>query len=565
MSPGPFCYVLETRCKNLTRTKIIWFLVILALIAGAIGAYSLLPKRYTVGESLAQTYVFWNDKEAFLFLNTSTTGQSANLVHDKLGTTHYAYLTVFLGGGPRFFEQSFRAYRLLPSGELKSLPLPAESATYGNWTLVDGKLQLTPPEATGYRDRNGFRWDGEKFAAVPFERKTQAVPAADSRLSPDDEADEDEGQSGFLTEAARKAFKEAHWHYKQLTGFASNGGQATMPIELGKDSFELTITSFPRPTGGMAHFDMLAFGTKSIGIARSGDQKSKQVLWTQKGWQTISKSEFERRSMRSGQAASAPFALWGWLGLFLFLTVWRFGSWGHLLLSVFSMKRRVINNMATSYAFPPATPAQFPLLDKAALERYTQEFEGMGFVRLLDFSLVSDRPNPIPSFCRLFAHTRNHCFAEVSQLFPRGKAPLPLKCSIQSILENGWSLGFSDRKPQAAGAMIRRRKALSVSMPAATTAELLQAFLQMREQVCQDLGISPMRDDSLEAYIAKTQAAMTDMRDAVQQKNFVTAVSNYYYRKFSLLKTREEYTWLGDYPKESERRKQGYAYEARAL
>jgi hypothetical protein len=549
----------------LTRTKIIVFLVILVLVAGAIGAYSLLPKRYTIGESLAQTYIFWNDKEAFFFLNASTTGQSANFLHDKLGTTHYAYLAFFLGGGPRFFEQELRAFRLLPSGELKPVALPPESATYGNWTLVDGQLQLTPSQATGYMHRNGFRWDGEKFVAVLFEKKSQTEAAAVSRLSPDDEADEDDGQTGFLTAATRKAFKDAHWHYKQLTGFASNGAQATLPIELGKDSFELTVVSFPRPTGGMVQFDMLSFGTKSIGIARGGNAQSKQVLWSQNGWQPISKSEFERRSLRSDHAANTPIATWGWLVFFLFLTVWRFGSWGHLLLGVFSMKRRVIKNMPTSYTFPPATPGQFPQLDSAALERYTQEFESIGFVRLLDFSLVSNAPNPIPSFCRLFAHTRHHCFAEVSQLFPRGKSPMPLKCSIQSVLENGWSLGFSDRKPQAASAMIRRRKALGVSMPEARTAELLQAFLQMRDQVCQDLGISPMRDDSLEAYIAKTQMAAGDMRDAVQQKNFATAVSNYYYRKFSLLQTREEYTWLGDYPKEAERRKQGFAYEARAL
>ena len=549
----------------MTRTKTIVFLVILVLVAGAIGAYSLLPKRYTVGESLAQTYIFWNDKEAFFFLNASTTGQSANFLHDKLGTTRYGYLAFFLGGGPRFFEQKLLAYRLLPSGELKPVSLPPESATYGNWTLVDGKLELTPPQATGYKDRNGFRWDGEKFVAVPFERKSQTTLAADSRLSPDDEADEDEGPTGFLTPAARKLFKDARWHYKQLTGFASNGAPATLPIALGKDSFELTVVSFPPPTGRMAHFDMLAFGTKSMGIAKSGEAQSKLVLWSQNGWQAISKSEFERRSLRSGRTANTPIAIWGWLVFFLFFSVWRFGSWGHLLLSIFSMKRRVIKNMPTSYTFPPATPAQFPLLDTAALERYTQEFESMGFVRLLDFSLVSNRTNPIPSFCRLFAHTRYHCFAEVNQIFPQGKSPMPLKCSIQSVLENGWSLGFSDRKPQAASAMIRRRKALGVSMPEARAAELLQAFLQMRDQVCQDLGISPMRDDSLEAYIAKTQAAATDMRDAVQQKNFATAVSNYYYRKFSLLKTREEYTWLGDYPSEAERRKQGFAYEARAL
>jgi len=536
----------------------------LVLAAGAIGAYSLLPKRYAMGESLAVTDIFWNEKEAFLFLNTNTTGKSANYLHDQLGKTRYGYLAFFLGSGDRFFEQNLTAYRLLPSGELKSVPLPAGSASFGRWTLVDGSLQLTPPQATGYKDHNGFRWDGEKFVSVPFERKTQTQPAADARLSPDDEADEDD-ERGFLTPAARKSFKEAHWHFKQLAGFASSEGQATLPIELGKASFELTIVSFPQPTEKAARFDMLELGTKSIKISKSGEAQSSQVLWSQNGWQPISKSEFERHSLRTGRAANAPLAMWGWLVFFLFFTIWRFGSWGHLLLSIFSMKRRVIKNMPTSYTFPPATPAQFPLLDTAALERYTQEFESMGFVRLLDFSLVSNRTNPIPSFCRLFAHTRHHCFGELSQLFPRGKSPMPLKCSIQSVLENGWSLAFSDRKPQAASAMIRRRKALGVSMPEATTWELLQAFLQMRDQVCQDLGISPMRDDSLEAYIAKTQMAAGDMRDAVQEKNFVTAVSNYYYRKFSLLKTREEYTWLGDYPKEAERRKQGFAYEARAL
>jgi hypothetical protein len=90
--------------------------------------------------------------------------------------------------------------------------------------------------------------------------------------------------------------------------------------------------------------------------------------------------------------------------------------------------------------------------------------------------------------------------------------------------------------------------------------------VQMRDQVCQDLGISIMKDDTLEGYIAKVQRTAGDMREAVKEKNFATAVSHVYYRKLSLLKTREEYTWLGDYPKEAERRKQGFPpVEARAL
>jgi hypothetical protein len=134
------------------------------------------------------------------------------------------------------------------------------------------------------------------------------------------------------------------------------------------------------------------------------------------------------------------------------------------------------------------------------------------------------------------------------------------------MMQDGWTLTFTDRKPIAAGSLIRRRKAISVSMPGTATSALLQAFVQMRDQVCQDLGISLMKDDTLEAYIAKVQRSAGDMREAVKEKNFATAVSHVYYRKLSLLKTREEYTWLGDYPKEAERRKQGLApVEARAL
>jgi hypothetical protein len=547
-----------------SRNKVIFILIILALIAGVVAGYSLLPKRYALGQTLAQTTVFWNDKEAFLFLNTGTTGRSANFLSDKLRTTNYGYLAFFLGASSQFYEHRVVTYRLLPSGELQHPTLPDEFAIVGTWTLENGKLRSTPL-AGEYSHHSGFRWDGEKFVSVPPQQKPQTQASGNSRLTPDDLDDEDEGEPGFLSPSARKLFKDAGWHYKQLAAFQTKETQATLPIKLGDASFDLTITNFPPPTQATRRFDPLEFGTKTLQLSNSGRSGSDQILWSQSGWRTISKSEFERHVQRSGQVTRAPINLMVWLAIFALATLWRFGTWGHLLLSMLGMKRRVLKNMATSYSFPPATLAQFQLLDVAALERYTQEFEGMGFVRLLDFSLVSNGAQPIPSFCRLFAHTRHHCFGEVSQLFPRGKSPLPLACSIQSVLQNGWTLSFSNRQPKAASSMIRRKKALGVSMPSTSTSALLQAFLQMRDQVCHDLGIAPMKDDSLEAYIAKTQLAATEMREAVQQKNFATAVSHVYYRKFALLKTREEYTWLGDYPKEAERRKQGFPTEARAL
>jgi hypothetical protein len=545
-----------------TRNRIIGILIFLALVATAAGGYALLPKQYRLGQRLNQTIIFWNDKEAFFFLNTSTAGQSSNFLSERLETTKYGYLTFLLPGRSQFYDYIINAYRLLPSGELQSLPLPDQATVAGKWTLEEGKLQLTTIE-TKYSHNNGFRWDGEKFISILAQPMPQV--GSNTKLSADDLDDDEDQENVFLSASARKSFKDAGWHYKDLSGYMADP-QSTLAINLGEASFSLTVANVPLDVKGTPRFDPMAFGTRSMQISRSDQPEKQQTLWYQKGWQTISKNEFDRRVQQSGRVTRWPVTLWVWLVVFVLATFWRFGTWGHLLLSVLGLKGRVLKNMPTSYTFPPASPAQFPGLDTPALERYTQEFESMGFVRLLDFSLVSNAPQPIPSFCRLYAHTRYHCFAEISQIFPRGKAPRPLACSVQSVLQDGWSLTFSDRKPLAAGSLIRRRKALSMSMPGTATSALLQAFVQMRDQVCQDLGISIMKDDTLEGYIAKVQRTAGDMREAVKEKNFATAVSHVYYRKLSLLKTREEYTWLGDYPKEAERRKQGFPpVEARAL
>ena len=546
----------------MNRNRIIVLLIFVVLVAAMVAGYALMPRQYHLGQRLNQTLIFWNDNQAFFFLNTSTIGKSSNFLSDKLARTSYGYLLFLLEGRSQFYQYSVSAYRLLPSGELQSIPLPEQATTAGSWGLDDGKLQLTTVE-TEYSHNNGFRWDGEKFISIPSQPKPQA--AGSTNLTADDLDDGEDREDGFLSASARKSFKDAGWHYKGLPGFTQDP-QSTLAINLGQASFNLSITNVPLNVKGTARFDPLAFGTRSMRISRSDEPRKEQALWTQAGWQTISRSEFETRAQRSVQGTRLPLSLWAWLAVFVLAMLWRFGAWGHLLLNFLGMKGRVLKNMPTSYSFPPASPAQFPALDSAALERYTQEFESMGFVRLLDFSLVSNAAQPIPSFCRLYVHSRYHCFGEISQVFPRGNPPRPLACSIQSVLQDGWNLTFSDRKPMAAGSMIRRRKALSVSMPGTAPSALLQAFVQMRDLVCQDLGISIIKDDTLEAYIAKVQRTAADMREAVQEKNFATAVSHVYFRKLSLLKTREEYTWLGDYPKEAERRKQGLPpVEARAL
>ncbi len=541
------------------KQKAVSILVTLALLVAAGAVFVLWPKHYTVGHRISETTVFWNDREAFLFLAESTTGRAQNVFQEKLAGTRYGYLAIFLGGYADFTKAEVFAYHLVSSGQLDRFALPEHTVAFGSWGLTEGRLQLTAsPVATG----TGFRWDGEKFASLSAPSTGNAPPksaaAPDANLTEDDlENDDEADESGALPKSERKSFKEAGWHYKFLSGYAGRGSAATLPINLAGSTFNLTVESFPLKNT-VARFDFMTIGTRSIRLAGDKLPAAQQVLWNQSGWRDISRQDYEALQRQYGRKVRTPLPSVAWVLLLAFVLLWRFGSWIHVLFTFATMKSRVLKKMPTSYSFPPATPAQFPMLDLDALDRCTRELEGMGFTRLLDFSLVSDSAINPPSFCRLFAHVRHHCFGELSQIFPKGKAALPLKCSIQSCLQNGWTMAFSNRRPIAAGSLLRRKKAIGVFMPDVAIAELLPAFLKMRDQVCFDLGISPVNDDTLQAYIDKMQRAIGEMREAVQEKNFVKGVPEVYLRKFSLMKTKPEYVWLGDYPKEAEQRKQGF-------
>lgn len=545
------------------QQKAISILIVMALCAAAIAALVLWPKHYMVGQSMSQTIVFWNDQDAFVFLDGRTTGRSRNAFQDALGRSRYGYLGVFLGGFADFSKPNVVAYHLAISGQLDRFALPENTVIYGSWALADGRLQLTPTAGFGNGSGShvGTRWDGRAFVPVPARPQSLAQPqaAGGSKLSADDLTDDEDAEPGLLSKAQRQQFKDAGWHYKFLTGYEGGGAEATLPITMGANTFSLTLQSVPFSKDGAARFDVLSFGTRSIQISGEKLPSGPQTLWSKTGWQEVSEADYLRLQQQFGHARlqQSPLRFTG-LFIFLVLILWKFASWFNLLFNFATVKGRVLKNMATQYSFPPATPAQFPALDLDALERYTREFEGMGFTRLLDFSLTSDSPTTPPCFCRLLAHTRNHCFGEIIQIFPKGKAPLPLKGSIQSCLQEGWTLAFSDRKPQAASSLVRRRKALGIWMPDASIADLLQSFLKMREQVCLDLGIQPVNDDTLQAYINKTQRAATEMREATQEKNFLKGVPEYYFRKVALIQTKPEYVWLGDYPKEAEQRKQGF-------
>jgi hypothetical protein len=529
--------------------KLLIAIVLVSAIALGIGIVSILPKRYQIHQSLTQVTLFWNDQDAFIFLDTVTAGRAQNAAQRELASTHYGSI---VGLARMQFSRELKAFHLSGSGNVERPEVPKDANSFGHWELVDGKLQLTT-YTNGYKDGRRIRWDGKKFAGLPAE---PANTEKSTTLKPEED-DDDEPPTGPLNKNQRAEFKAAGWHWKVLTGYEGARGTATLAVDLHDSKFQLMLQSTQPTKKPGQEGDFLSTGATRLQLS-SDRLPIPATLWEGTGWQEVGKAEYERSFQKSGRQLAFPITIWLWLVILVGLMSWKILAWVQVILNFATVKRRVIKNMSTVLSFPPVSAAQFPRLDSAALESYTREFESMGFTRLIDTSPTSDSPTSPPMFARLMIHSGHHCYGEISQIFPRGKAAMQLKCAISSHLQEGWSIAFSNRKPLAASAMLRRPKALGISMPDASPAELLQSLLTLRQQMCQDLGIAPLTGDSLESYIAKTQQSLAEMRAAVTQRNFATALPQYYYRKLALARTKPEYVWLGAYPKEAEQRKQGY-------
>lgn len=192
--------------------------VCVLLVAGLIATYNLLPKRYLVGERLSQATVFWNDKEAFVFLDLMKTGRSQNIVQEKIASQRWGLL--FALSGFDFSEQHVMAYRFTDSGALENYSLPENATLYGKWKLAYGNLQLTPT-ASAYRSISGFRWNGSNFQSVPAEAPSTSGARPQQSLSEDDDDDDSPGQWRIADKEERSVLRNAGWHWKTVSGYAA--------------------------------------------------------------------------------------------------------------------------------------------------------------------------------------------------------------------------------------------------------------------------------------------------------------------------------------------------------
>jgi hypothetical protein len=211
------------------------------------------------------------------------------------------------------------------------------------------------------------------------------------------------------------------------------------------------------------------------------------------------------------------------------------------------MRLRVIAKVPGSYTFPDAKPEQYPQLDRATFDRYAADLEGMGFERAQDFSLVGEGGATIPSFCRIYVHPREQMYAEVAQLFPPGRR-VPVLCSIQTVFNDDWSLGVGNNQPQPAAVFIRNPRGVGRAMPGKTPFELLQAHKEWRQQMIQELWLTP-QPASLEAYRIHQRHRAQQRAEIVVKGSFLARLGIYYKRKAAPV-----YDWQGDWPKEAARK-----------
>ena len=548
----------------LTRTRLVVLVGMFVVVAAAIATLTLLPRHYWISEHPSGIAVFWRDDEAFVFIGHRGMGRTSNAALDRLprsGGWWMAFTAMYADW--RSFGQDTTAYRL-GSGGLERYEL-ANTVMAPGWDFQDGHLVAMSrlPEDTG----QGYRWTGSGFARLaagvvaPSPSPTAPPsPATGSRTLQADDASESEDEEnadaeldfGPVAPPAKERLRGAGWHYKHLSGFEGARQPATLPIPLRAGEVHLTLRSQKVSDD--------VYSAYRTTVELTGDRLSPhtQVLFENKGWREIPRAEYEARTAAGpfrAQARSFPISGLVLLLLWLGLLIVKFGGLASGILPFFGLKGRLVKGVATTMSFPPAIPEQFPGLDRARLDAFSRDLEGLGFEKLIDTAPVTDSPTHAPSFARVYGHRRHSCFGVLLQMFPSGGHDNDLRCLISSTLDDGWSIGVSNGKPMAASALIRRPRAIGMGFPGLSSADLLARFLAFRDRVCADLGLRPVADTSLAEYIRQTQGTLVEIADAMKKKNIAVGLGQYYSRQMRLASKKSLNVWLGDYPKIAEERR----------
>lgn len=182
-------------------------------------------------------------------------------------------------------------------------------------------------------------------------------------------------------------------------------------------------------------------------------------------------------------------------------------------------------------------------LDFGSVEKRTGELECLGFVFQTEGSMTSNLKSGVPIFLRLFLHPQGS-WAQISQGFPMGRAPLPVVLSFSTFMGNNWSVSDSTQKGNWLLWMLRRAKTVGRGyVGTASAGEMWLAHQKRREIVTHKAGVHVLRLTT-EEYWRRSNVQLGEMRKLLIRRSMFLAILQTNYHRFA--KTTE---WWGELDK----------------
>lgn len=182
-------------------------------------------------------------------------------------------------------------------------------------------------------------------------------------------------------------------------------------------------------------------------------------------------------------------------------------------------------------------------VDFAVIQARSREIEALGFELQAEGALRSDRSN-MPIFVRFWRHPAGH-WAEVYQMFPRGRPPLPATPAMMTYLQDGWLVGDSTQRGNWALWMLRRSRHLgkchetNISMAAMWQSH--RARCQLAQQT---LGLEVEKFD-FDSYLKRVLENMRILRALVWRRSAALGILQ---SRFFRPRNGE---WWGEFPRDA--------------
>jgi hypothetical protein len=215
------------------------------------------------------------------------------------------------------------------------------------------------------------------------------------------------------------------------------------------------------------------------------------------------------------------------------------------------IKSRLLARLPDQLDWQPVDPQVTAGVDQEVLAKATDEVEALGFWLQLDSQITDKYSQRATNFSRLFMHPEYHCFAELNQLVASDGQPTPLRFMIVSLMSDDWTLTSGNREWEVIKTtwIWRQPRVLWTSHPQASPGELLDAHLERRGQIVEDLGISVRSGLTPCVFFEHEQRASTKRKRALRNRNGLVAAV-----ELMSVDKHPRREWLGDYPQVASKR-----------